>query len=318
MNRSVGLIYDQSPHYIDHLAPFCALKKWPLVVCEGHIEDLARAYYPDLEVIRVNHWELSFPDTLVSCDTRSLIETSLGTRIPGKLFWLPHGNSDKGWKDSFFEALTGEDAAFVYGQKMIDAIRKQKVSIPMIQVGNFRCNYWEKHQLFYEKIIVKKIDLPSKNKTYLYAPTWDDAEDNGSFWQIFPHLAKALPNSCNLIVKIHPNTYSQHLVEIERMIGRFQRQKNICFLIDFPPIYPLLSICDAYIGDMSSIGYDFLKFNRPMFFINAKKLETKNNPSLFLFSCGIQIFPEQLSSIFTLDGGDFTHLRKKVYELTFN
>jgi hypothetical protein len=306
--QSAGLIYDDSRHYIDHLGPFCALHKWPLIVCEPIVEDLVKYYYPDLQVIRVNSWDLVFPSTLVTCDTKSLIESSLGVKIDSQVLWLPHGHSDKGWKESFFKALRGEKTALVYGQKMIDLIMEENISIPMIQVGNFRWKYWMKHQSFYQKII-QKIVHP-KNKTYLYAPTWDDAENNSSFWQVFPSLAKEVPSNCHLIVKIHPNTYLQHFVEIEKIIGKFQRE-NICFLTDFPPIYPLLSICDAYIGDMSSIGYDFLKFNRPMFFLST---HNKNFP---LYSCGTIIHPEQISSLFHPQKDSFKKIRKQIYDYTF-
>ena len=315
--KSAGLIYDHSIHYIDHLAPFCSLKKWPLIVCEGAIADLARRFYPDLQVIESNPRCLFLPPTIVSCGTKSLIESSLGIQIASKILWLPHGNSDKGWKVPFFESLQGSETALVYGQKMIDFMAKKNAFPPTIHIGNFRLYYAHKHRLFYKKIIKEEIHLPKQNKTYLYAPTWQDAEDNSSFWKVFPSLASHLPNTCNLLVKIHPNTYSQHLIEIEVLIGRFQHKKNIFFLIDFPPIYPLLDLCDAYIGDMSSIGYDFLKFDRPMFFLNTKKGNAQNDPSLFLYRCGIEIPPDQIPALFTLDGGSFTKIRKQIYDYTF-
>src|SRR5438105_1920604 len=43
---------------------------------------------------------------------------------------------------------------------------------------------------------------------------------------------------------------------------------NLLFITDFPLIYPLLAKTDIYLGDVSSIGYDFLFFQKPMFFFN--------------------------------------------------
>lgn len=316
--ENAGLIYDDSRHYIDHLAPFCALKKWPLIVCEAVIEDLAKEYYPNLEVIFINRWELSFPSILVACDTKSLIESSLGISISSHALWLPHGSSDKGWKAPFFEALQKEKTALVYGQKMIDCLAQKNTFPEIIRIGNFRWEYWLKHKEFYKKIVQEKIHLPPNNKTYLYAPTWEDRENNSTFWQIFPTLAARLPKNCNLIIKIHPNTYWKHEVKIEGIIGSYQTQKNILFLTDFTPIYPLLDICDAYIGDMSSIGYDFLKFNRPMFFLTNQQYNIKNDPSFFLYQCGILLTKENLPALFEEGGGDFTKIRKEIYDYTFN
>jgi len=316
--KTAGLIYDDSRHYIDHLGPFCALKNWPLIVCESAVEDLAKQYYPDLTVIAMNRWDLSFPPSIVACETKSLIEASLGVCVSSELLWLPHGHSDKGWAISFFEALKNEKTAFIYGQRMKEVLIQKNIFIPTIPIGNFRYEYWLKHQDFYRKQVRKKIHFSLKNKTYLYAPTWEDAENNCSFWKAFPLLAAYLPASYNLIVKIHPNTYLKYEIEIEKMKFRFQAKKNICFLTDFPPIYPLLDICNAYIGDMSSIGYDFLKFNRPMFFLNTKRLNTKDNPGFFLYRCGIEVLPEQIPSLFELDEGEFTKIRKEIYDYTFH
>ncbi len=46
------------------------------------------------------------------------------------------------------------------------------------------------------------------------------------------------------------------------------KHKNVVLIEDFPLVYPLLAATDIYLGDVSSIGYDFLMFNRPMFLSN--------------------------------------------------
>src|SRR5690606_38510599 len=61
---------------------------------------------------------------------------------------------------------------------------------------------------------------------------------------------------------------------------------QIHFVDGFPLIYPLLKQVDFYLGDYSSIGYDFLYFDRPLFFLGALKqtplqacgLTIKNSP----------------------------------------
>lgn len=297
-----GLIYDDSRHYLDHLGPFCALLKWPLIICEPSIAETAREYYPDLDVREVPLWNLRLPTNTISCDTSPLLEAAFPCQKTN-LLWLPHGNSDKGWNTPFFEALGSEAIAFVYGQKMIDFMRAKNVFPKTLRVGNFRWHYFLKHKIFYSK----KIFFPKSKKTILYAPTWDDAENNCSFWKAFPQLATTLSDDCNLLVKLHPNTVRKYEIELEVLMGRYAKN-NVVFLPEAPPIYPLLSFCDAYIGDMSSIGYDFLKFDRPMYFFNA-------NQKLPLHQCGTAVTPDT----FILSETDlFSQTRNALYNYTFD
>ena len=39
--QCAGLIFDESSHYLDHLAPFCALMRWQLMVCEESVASRA-------------------------------------------------------------------------------------------------------------------------------------------------------------------------------------------------------------------------------------------------------------------------------------
>lgn len=333
---AAGLIFDDSRHYIDHLGPFCALQEWPLIVCEGEVADLARRYYPNLEIIEMNRWDLKLPRCVVACDPRSLIDSVVPSDPNRKLLWLPHGNSDKGWKTPIFEPLHKE-IALVYGQKMIDFMHKQGVFPEAIRIGNFRCHYWMQNQRFYEKILKEEICLPKAETTYLYAPTWNDPEGNSSFWDMLPRLTSSLPDESNLIVKIHPNTQMQFAPKIERLIGQYAKRKNIYFLTEFPPIYPLLSMCDVYIGDMSSIGYDFLYRKCPMYFLineRAKQVATKGaseamsdrreeageraERSQFLYRCGMEISPDQIDLIFKSNPNERKAEQEQVYHYTFD
>jgi len=292
-----GLIYDDSRHYLDHLAPLCALLKCPLILCESSLADLARHHYPDLNIFEIPLWDLKLPETVITCDSQPILQAAF-PRQKTKTFWLPHGNSDKGWNSSFFEPLREDQAALVYGQKMIDFMAKKNVFPQTIRVGNFRHEYF-----------LKRASLPMPEpKSFLYAPTWDDAENNCSFWEAFPQLAKQLPSDCQLLVKLHPNTIRKFEPELEVLMGRYAKQKNIRFLPDTPQIYPLLSRCAAYIGDMSSIGYDFLTFDRPMYFLNANK-------TLPLHQCGAAIDAKTFD--FSLEDA-FSSLRKELYKYTFD
>jgi|SRR5579872_5993711 len=308
-----GLIFDESFHYIDHLAPFCALANCSLIICEGSVAELARTYYPTLNVIETDPFRLQLPRRIFSCDNRPLLQAAFPQFNDREIFWLPHGNSDKGWKAPFFEALQSE-ICLVYGQKMIDFMDQKNVKAKTIRVGNFRRHYFLKHRDFYRKKVEALI--PKGKKNYLYAPTWEDSEGNGSFWKVFPALASALPKDHNLLVKLHPNTRRRFAMELEALQGRYEGKPNILFLPEFPPIYPLLDICCAYIGDMSSIGYDFLTFDKPLFFINPQ-IGPEN--SRFLYRCGVEIPLNQIETLFHLEQPEeIASIRKEVSRYTFD
>jgi hypothetical protein len=294
-----GLIHDDSPHYLDHLGPLCASLNWPLLVCEPSIAELANRFYPDLKVIEIPFWELKLPPLIIACEPQILLQATFPNQKIDS-FWLPHGNSDKGWDTPFFEALQSEKTALVYGAKMVDFLSQKNVFPDCVSIGNFRWEYFLNHTSFYQ------LSLP-KGKNFLYAPTWDDSAGSCSFWKAFPQLAARLPEDCNLLVKLHPNTLRKYEAHIEVLIGRYQKQKNILFLPNHPPIYPLLAQCDAYIGDMSSIGYDFLTFDKPLFFLNA-------NPNFPLHQCGTAICAETFD--FSLKD-TLNQKRQELYRYTF-
>ena len=68
-------------------------------------------------------------------------------------------------------------------------------------------------------------------------------------------------------------------------------------LIEFPYIYPLLEFCDIYLGDCSSVGYDFLHLNRPMYFLNPHNRDSNHN-SCFLHQYGVVIPKRDWAKVF--------------------
>ena len=276
MSEIAGYLHGKLEHHLDHLAPLCSLMGWPLIVTDEEIYNLGAAYYPDLTVHLWSPLEAPFLvtqkfDTVVTTIPRIsfdeiffIAEASFRKRL--KTVWLPHGNSDKGQNIPWMEALKDEQAAFVYGPKMVDFLKEKNVQIPrLIPIGNFRYLYFKKHQLFYEKILD---EMGLSRSFILYAPTWKDAEHSSSFEEHVDELIQQLATK-TLVIKPHPN-------ELED-VGVLQRElkKQVQWITHFPPIYPILSRTSHLIGDFSSIGYDFLQFNRPMIFLNSTKVGGK-------------------------------------------
>lgn len=337
--QAAGLIYGSFAHYLDHLAPLCASLDIPLIVTDEILANLATKYYPTLKLI---HWDalivteklvINF-DIIFCCTPRDLFDEIFffaQQMLQKKIhtIWCPHGNSDKGASIFYMEALKKEQAALVYGKQLIDFLHK-KGSWESLKgheiVGNYRYEFFKENQTFYETLLRAEIHrkLPTSKKTLLYAPTWQDYENSCSFFDAIKPLIETLPEEHNLIVKIHPNLRIQEDFKVTELIERYEDHPRVLFLNQFPPIYPLLSSVDVYIGDMSSIGYDFLTFNKPLFFLNQNPRAAQEERELYLFRCGITIpkedYPrihEIISHFFQFELRDFSTLRKEVYQYAF-
>ena len=284
-----GLIFDDSVHYIDHLAPFCAQMGWPLLVCDESIVELCHRFYPMTTVIPTNFSQLQLPPCVVSCSSKPALHLALGplSTWNGRLIWLPHGWSDKGWKVPFFEALQGEDLLLTYGERMRQVLREKQIQISQVSIGNFRCQFYQTHSSFYKELMDKAV---KPGEFFLYAPTWDDAEQNSNFWSVFESLVHAVPADAHLVIKTHPNTQKRFPAKLERCRGIADSLPNVSFLDDFPPIYPILERCKVYIGDMSSIGYDALYRGLPLFFLKAS--------STHLMQYGELVTQDELQTLF--------------------
>ncbi|MBS0615189.1 MAG: CDP-glycerol glycerophosphotransferase family protein [Verrucomicrobia bacterium] len=304
---TAGLLLGPLEHYLDHIAPLCALRGMPLLVTDHEVERLSIAFYPDIETRCLTPDQIvSAFDTLYVCTPRLLFEQDFF--IPQKLLgktlktiWVPHGNSDKGYASHHMEALKDEKATLVYGDRMIDFLKLKDVfsHLKVEHVGNYRYAYWEKHRAFYASLLPS---LPGRK--VLYAPTWNDAEKSSSYFDLLPHLT--YHPDFSIILRPHPNL----------PLPEEPLPPNIYLCTHFPPVYPWIDLCDIYLGDMSSIGYDFLKTQKPMFFLNQNR-----RTHLPLFRCGTVINPSDYPRIYDIlsaaDNQPFYSIQRETYEHTF-
>lgn len=339
MTRSAGLIWGPRLHYLDHLGPLCSLKDIPLIVTNEAIGSLARSYYPDLHVIDLD--PLTAAESIVSafevifcCTPRATFQETfffaqglLGKQL--QTVWCPHGNSDKGASLFYMEALREETHALIYGQQMSDFLKEKGARDQLKEctfTGNFRYEYFKKHRGFYNQILQQEIlaHLSPAKTTLLYAPTWKDCEDSCSFFDAIASIVEGLKPDTSLIVKLHPNLPLQEPQQVDSLIDRFSSSQSVLFLKEFPPVYPLLSLVDAYIGDMSSIGYDFLTFDKPLFLLNPNGRDSARDRGLYLFRCGVEITPPDYPRLHDIIGAhlaspsaELRALRQEVYAYAF-
>lgn len=295
--RKAGYLHGNLEHHLDHLAPFCSLMGYPLIVTENEIFELGKRYYPDLDIRYCNPLEAPFEvtehfDFIVTTLPRALFddiffiaEASLGKRL--KTAWLPHGNSDKG----NLEPLAAEEILLVYSSNFMIPSPSQTV----IPIGNFRAIYFQRHRLFYQSLLNS---MKLKNPITLYAPTWDDSSLENAADTLLQELS-----DFPLVIKPHPNQ-AQTPLAIQKKLS------CDCWLDNFPPIYPLLERTSHFIGDFSSIGYDFLYFNRPMFFLKCPKTAA-------LHECGKIVALLDLPKALLQPQNQLEAVRQKLYTDTF-
>ncbi|PCI77661.1 hypothetical protein COB21_02785 [Candidatus Aerophobetes bacterium] len=306
--KKVGLLLSEDAHHLDHLAPLCCLLNIALATNCPIIFKQGKTFYPKLHIFIKEKIELaSFLvenfDTLISSIAKPLINLFLFPHVDltGKTLttlWTPHGHSDKGQSAPFFQALKDEDGLLYYGPNMLNVLKSKLDSLEekkLFSLGNYRKDYFEKHAPFYKRLLTKTFSLQKTPKhTLLYAPTWKDSENSSSLENVLTQLVHSLPKTLHLIIKLHPHSLKKTSPKVALAIAHARALKNITLIENIPTILPILSHVDGLIGDMSSIGYDFLSFKKPMFFLpNA----SSNSP---LFKCGYSIFPENYSSIFSI------------------
>lgn len=337
--KGVALIGSEQPHYLDHLAPVCAIMDIPLVTIDEFTYQIATKYYPKIRSVLHDYVELT-PEYLVSnydvfysSDMwgRNAIKSRFGRyealyekRI--RCVHCPHGFSDKGF---YIEKCADEDIVLIYGQNMLDLLKIQGV---LDKVGsyvisdNIRYTYFKQEIDFYEQILQKEVlsRFEKPQPIILYAPTWLDYEQSTTFFDAADTILSLLPNHYNMIVQLHPRLELDDAGLYYRILGKYESKKNILFLSQFPPIYPLLAHTDIYLGDLSSIGYDFLTFGKPMFFLNKEKRDSKTDRRCYLFRCGVEVFPEQYAQLYDIiaaslptDTERFAAVRAEMYTYTF-
>jgi len=282
--------------YLDHISPLSALLKIPLIITREDCATLTEQYYPG---VQVRYWpDLEFRlkdlveefDTLIECDVWTPKHQFLFRTLYQKemrLIYCPHGQSDKGYKAPSLAHYGWQQSVFFYGELMKQMLQDLKIPIPThALVGNFRYLYYQTYRDQLRQMADQEIfsHLTSSNRTLLYAPTWNDLDHSTTFYSYIDKLLKEKPSDWNIIVKTHPL-----LVQNDpAFFARFNStKKDVLFVQRYPLIYPILEKIDAYLGDTSSVGYDALAFQKPMFFLKQPHL-----PQTRLHSCGQMLDPK--------------------------
>ena len=331
--RSAGIITGPQTH-LDHLGVLCAILQIPLIVTEEETYVAAKKYYPQIDVALKDYTELSIDYLAAEFDVLfesgkfwaaelvPIFQLLYGKKM--RAVFCPHGNSDKGHSLS---THVEQDISLVYGDHMIDLLKKtgayEKIN-HVVRTGNYRHSFYLKHKEFYDSCAKEEVfsKFDRARPTILYAPTWQDSENPSSFFNSCKDLIEQFTPSYNLVVKLHPFLEKYHPAQTYHILSKYEAHPKVSFLTQFPPIYPLLDFCDIYLGDFSSIGYDFLAFNKPMYFFNPLKADGNKSQGLFLHRCGMEIPQNENIYKFLKDSleynkNHFSTIRNEVYSYAF-
>lgn len=331
--RSIAILTGPDT-YLDHIGVLCQILHIPLIITEEETFKAAKEFYPELDAHHVEIADLSLSFLAENFDVifqsgrfwnlelGSVIELLYRKKM--RFVFCPHGNSDKGYS---FTTHATQDLSLVYGEHMLSLLERTKAIdyiAKTVTTGNYRLPFYLKNKQFYDELAKQRLNglLFAERKTILYAPTWHDGENPSSFFSSCEEMIRSLEGAYNLIIKLHPFLEHFHPAETFSVLSHYENKKGTVFLTRFPAIYPILSLSDLYIGDFSSIGYDFLAFDKPMFFFNTLEKNAANTPGYFLHQCGIELraeidLKEFLAQHLTSCESDYRKKRKEVYEYAF-
>ncbi len=305
-------------HLLDHIAPLACLLQMPLITTEARNDQLARKFYPQVE--SRNIFDLEFKlheiaeefDALFECKYWAPHLKTLFKNLYKKdmrLIFCPHGQSDKGFQVPLLAPYATQDIVLIYGQLLKNMLQELGIwdsILHPIFIGNYRFAFYQKHRAFYDDLAEREIfsKLDPRKKNLLYAPTWCDADQASSFFEMSCKILSQIPSTWNLLVKVHPLLEQRDPAHFYSIASLIDKTPNALLIDEFPPVYPILSRVDAYLGDFSSVGYDFLTFQKPMFFLPSKQ------PAR-LRSCGELFDPLKLSD------NSYAEKQKALYSLAF-
>ncbi len=314
---NAALLFSKDLHYLDHILPLSNLLGIPLLTDSDEIVEIAEKWYPESRVeakmpLDLLPYLLDKYTNIISClPQRALIShIPLTYRKKKKLtfFWLPHGYSDK----DNLSMCREENFIFSYGPAFEKKIDLEGFRGSYLRMGNLRAHYFDKQKKYYQTLFSEK--WPTGRFRLLYAPTWDDYENNSSLDHLESILA-ALPHTIDLFIKVHPNTILQD--PFLWMKRRWQEKRtNIFYIEEIPTIYPLLAQMDLLLTDSSSIAYDMGYFNKPILFLPPNEKEKPMHKLGWVVNSAKEIFTyidQYQQGIKKID----ERMRKKIYQEVF-
>lgn len=140
--------------------------------------------------------------------------------------------------------------------------------------------YPQNWNIVYELVGYAKLDTPpeplspfheSRRPVIVYAPTWAKGGFSSIHRFLAPGVVDSLVEHFDLAIKPHPNIfnpdrphYDRHVVE---QLARLENHDSIA-VVRAGNVLPYFAAADLCIADISSAGYEWLWFDKPIVFLN--------------------------------------------------
>jgi hypothetical protein len=263
--------------FLDHLIPMCHFWDIPVLCTDAWVFTCAQTFYPPTQILFAG--QSDFQQILSNYQTFLTVEPC---RLHPKAFKFGeflyqgegctiagfHGNPAK-FRDAYWiERYADEDLILLYGQYLVDYFKEKGAWSRLKKtalLGNLRKTFYEKHKFFFDRVAQPYLFPKNHKRTLLWAPTWSYPE-----WQDpFSALIEKLPADFQLMLKFHPFTHRLFPEKVNALIEKYRDREGVLILEEIPLVYPLLDQADIYLGDMSSMAYDFLSYDRPLFLMGG-------------------------------------------------
>ncbi|MBS0320959.1 MAG: CDP-glycerol glycerophosphotransferase family protein [Proteobacteria bacterium] len=311
--RSVAIAF--YPHHVEHLAPVCGMFDAPLLACDAPDMIAAVACYPGLDVRWMRGVGEHSPVRAIGQALRGLAPDVVyyshlagrpllrnlfadGRGAPPRIVHCPHGFSEK--RQDWAREVAFQDVALLPGRHALDQLVEFGVA-PLLAYyvigGNLRKLHYEAHRAFFDAVAARHgvVRDPARH-TVLYAPTWNDRIGSSSLFAALEPLVRDLPAGHRLLVKPHPlsDRDAGTRARIDALCGG---RRDVVVLRDCPLTMPFLALADSYVGDMSSLAYDYLAWQRPMVFLNQTAGSAADAAGSRLLACGMALAPANYGDV---------------------
>ncbi|MCC5832663.1 MAG: CDP-glycerol glycerophosphotransferase family protein [Chlamydiales bacterium] len=276
-HSGVAVIPGPRTSFLDHLIPICHLMGIPLHCSDDWVRTCVSQFYPKTELAGGDLSGYKTFYVVEPCRLHSKSALFESQVITGEFKTVAgfHGNPDKFRERFWIERYLDEDVVLVYGQHLIDYLKEKGIFERLkktVRIGNLRYQFYKENQDFFDQAARPHFFPDKKRKTLLWAPTWSYSQtvDDSPFFDIYPQVLGSIPEEYQLYVKLHPYMFRLFPEKVAQIKDEYE---EVRFIDEIPLVYPFLNRTDIYLGDYSSVVYDFLVFNRPLFFFGGKHAE---------------------------------------------
>lgn len=252
MTAPTKCILASMPHHLDHLIPVSYYEKIPLLVRNNDTEEALLDFYPWVPYYRYESYPHldqieAFIGTVKTETTLRVLHHAIWGKTP-KMVRLHHGHSDK------IQDFSDYDTILSYKD-----------------FPNYRLKFYNEFKKELMAVAKPLLPVEEKEKPLLIALTWDTPDVEKHLELLCQHPMKE-----RFVFRLHPILADRELMHIKLKV----KHKIHLLTHDCPYIYPFLDLHAGILTDRSSIGYDALYFQKPLFVLDEVPLKKFSSTSL--------------------------------------